>query len=30
MTGLTVLGGALAALLAGYLGFALLLPERLD
>lgn len=28
MTALLVLGGALAALLVGYLGFALLFPEK--
>jgi K+-transporting ATPase KdpF subunit len=30
MTTLTVLGGALAALLLGYLVFALLFPEKLS
>jgi len=30
MTTMTVLGGVLAALLLGYLGFALLYPEKLS
>ncbi|MBK6849255.1 MAG: potassium-transporting ATPase subunit F [Proteobacteria bacterium] len=30
MTSLSVLGGVLAALLLGYLGFALLFPEKLS
>jgi K+-transporting ATPase KdpF subunit len=30
MTALLVAGGVLAALLLGYLGFALLFPERLS